>query len=354
MDPSASTPEAKFREGDAVVINTGKESVILTIVDVGEYHTEFRDRCYLARFPDNTLNSVWERDITSVKEPKIKGEKRYWQIMALWAQYRKIIDKSRSVRQWSEKEQSKLNDLLMTTTAGGMWPAGVVLFLFGLVTSVITLMVVSGGGNPSRTWPPIGWFFIASGVGGLATWIKLGIPASRRTEALREEKQKEYRQDPLWQRAELIVKAVSEFEIHHNHFYAWQTAVDENLQDGDETLAERYHAFLTRASVGINGSIDNFMRAAELTARQTEYNNKHPELAQRAASTHLSDLMAQLNCPVEIPAAISLMDPRKALDHEESLAEAVGELYEGELARQIDEALQAGNAPMSDAVTSKG
>jgi len=50
-----------------------------------------------------------------------------------------------------------------------------------------------------------------------------------------------------------------------------------------------------------------------------KYRTDHPELAKAATSTHLSDLMAQLNYPVDLPVPISLMDPRTALEHEEAL-----------------------------------
>lgn len=336
-------PAAKFKEGDAVLYGVVGQRSVITVVEVGEYHSGYRDRFYLARFSNNTVSTVWESDIelAPVSKTSVGQGREQWLTQSLWRKYEKVIAANKPVERWLEKEKDKLTLTLRTITAAKDWVWGVVISVLSLLALLITAMITfPPPPGPHGEWPFVGWLFMASTIGGLVFWKKQGKVASVRTVALQEAKRKEQMQDPLWQRAELILKAVKEFKLLHDRYKAWQSAVYEGLQDGDATLTERYHAFLTRVSIGIDAGVSNFTRAAELTARQSEYRKKHPELAEEATSTHLSDLMAQLNCPVEIPAAITLMDPRSALEHEEALGEAVSQLYEGELIRQIDEALQ--------------
>lgn len=257
-------------------------------------------------------------------------------MQALSQRYRKVIEKGSIVKKWIENEKQNLERSLVNTHATEVWGIGAGMFGVSVVASLITLFVTFGGSNPSREWPMIGWIFVALGVGGVAIWTTLGIPAHRETEALCRAKREERTQDPLWQRAELILRAVEEYKLHCNRYEAWYGAVDEEIQDEDKVLEERYHGFLVRAYLVIDTAINNFTRAAELMERQAKHLSAHPELARSAESTHLMDLMAKLNQPVEVPAAISLMDARRALEHEEALAEVVRNFDEGELTRQIE------------------
>ena len=104
---------------------------------------------------------------------------------------------------WLQREREKLDGSLITTTAGGIWPVGVLALVLGLIASLVT-----AGNSPSGGFPGFGWIFVALGIGGLVAWIMLGVPAGNRTEALRQAKRKERAQDPLWQRAELILNTV--------------------------------------------------------------------------------------------------------------------------------------------------
>jgi len=69
-------PAAKFKGGDAVFYGTGERRSVITIVETGEYHSDYRDRFYLARFSDNTVRPVWESEIALAVAPKEGTDQR--------------------------------------------------------------------------------------------------------------------------------------------------------------------------------------------------------------------------------------------------------------------------------------
>jgi hypothetical protein len=153
---------------------------------------------------------------------------------------------------------------------------------------------------------------------------------SRLQQARKTELWARLKQDPLYARAKLIEKAVGDYRTHCSKYRAWLQAVDRGLAAADEELAERYYAFLSRANGVLAGTIQQFRNATKLHERQRQYVQEHPEIATSPEDTGLSDLMSQLNQPVELPRDLGLIDPHRSLAYEEALAKLSDELEGGE------------------------
>ncbi|MEK7516791.1 MAG: hypothetical protein AAB562_04315 [Patescibacteria group bacterium] len=242
------------------------------------------------------------------------------------SKYLKAWERGGYVSHWLAQRNRELDEVVNKEESDeiGAAVAGVVILVLSLPLVVLTLMfAVDRSGH--FHWPKIGWAFVLTAVSGFFLWFAGRKPFNARTKELRKIKRAELEaerdQDPFYQRARLLEEALRDFRIHCDRYVAWYNAVDEGLQDGDEEAAERYHAFIARAHAMIHRATNNFAHAVELARRQAEYQKAHPELSARTTSTALSDLIARLDQPTEVPTLAGLADPCAALEYEEALAE---------------------------------
>lgn len=315
-------------------------STTVVVAEIGQYNQELRDRYYLVHFPDEKILPAWESDMQAVVRPtqvqQISGNK--YAAKALLSRFRETIRKSQHAKRWLDEEGGVLKNMLLDTAVpAALWGSVCATFVGSGIVCLITAMAVAGGPNqPSGPWPPLGWFFVSTMVIGLATWIVFGTRTYGRSEELRSAKRKERMQDPLWERADLIVQAARELSVHCDRYEAWQS--DEELREPDEELASRYQSFLTAAYKGLDAAINDFINATTLARRQVAYIKAHPALGE-TQSKYLSELMTLLNHPLGLPAVLDLVDARETLDAEEAFAQALKQSDGVAIRAEIDEVL---------------
>ena len=241
------------------------------------------------------------------------------------AQYRRVLTRAQSVRGWLKASdgviEKAVNAEAVTPPLSTAFGVVAAICGFGVI---VCLMFAS---QPEASWPTIGWYFLG-GLGGILGAMLFGRPAIREMAWLRREKRKELegvrRLDPIFQRAQLMLQAIDQFRFYCDRYEAWFKAVDEGLQEPDEAAADRYHDFLVRTSTGLDRAISNFDQAVALEARRQQYAQEHPALVAASEGAALTELMSLLDQPVELPSeTVGLLEPARALEHEEALSELV-------------------------------
>lgn len=265
----------------------------------------------------------------------------------LSVRYDRIFAKTKEITSWATRKDEEAK--VQADEAGysnSPWP-----FFAGLtgLSAILLLGVLIWISNPSRPpsypwdpWPAFGTWVVCCGFVSLIIWVVMGTAAASKSDVLRAIKRKELEaelnSDPLYVRAKLIAKAMADYKAHCDKYRMWFQAVDEELLQADDALAERYHAFIVRAHDVLVKAADNFQNAKILSERQRSYKARHPELGARPENTALSELIARLNHPVEMPPEVTLTDPRATLEFEEILGDVAKELEGSDLAEQIEEA----------------
>lgn len=146
----------------------------------------------------------------------------------------------------------------------------------------------------------------------------------------------ERKADPLYQRCQLILRAVESYRVHCERYETWQQAANLDLLDRDNKLAVRYQNFIMQAHENLERAISDFLRNAELARVQKEFLEKH-QLPSGPDDAALSQLMAKVNEPMEIPDATRVLEPRIRLECEQELQEIFDDpLGERELASRMD------------------
>jgi len=265
----------------------------------------------------------------------------------LSARYDRIFAKSQEITSWATRKDDEADkEAKKEWDTDSLWPvAAVATGLF----AILLLGVLIWMSNPSKPphspwdqWPAFGTWVVCFGLVSLVAWIKTGIDAVPKSDVLRAEKrqelEKELNSDPLYVRAKLISKAMADYKAHCDKYRMWFQAVDEELLPADDALAERYHAFIVRAHDVLEKAMGNFQNAKALSERQRSYKELHPELGTKPENTALSQLISQLNHPVEMAPEVALTDPRATLEFEQILGDVAKELEGSDLAGQIEEA----------------
>lgn len=137
----------------------------------------------------------------------------------------------------------------------------------------------------------------------------------------------ERRGHPLAARAELITRALRDYRFHLDRYRALREQVEDELVEPDPALEERYRAFLERAHSVLSQAVQNFNAVAERVKRDETYAHSHPEFDEASKGTGLSLLLDELAVRVEKPDLPDrIVDPVKALEHEEQIARIAAEL----------------------------
>ena len=242
--------------------------------------------------------------------------------------YRKAVSgKSKLVTDWLAESNAVLESQIAAPNEGeerGRAFAGIV-SAFASVGLLLSLLY-TGDPRSGYKWPAIGWVFAGLLVVGVAAIVLVARRGREYGEYVRMRLNELRKSDPLYQRARLIAEAMSAFCAHCDRYAAWYEAVDEGLQPSDEEAADRFLAFLARAAEVIERAIDNFGCATELTRKRAEFVKTHPTAGAAPQSTALSELIARLDEPTEVPNVPALPDAREALEFEEALEELSEEL----------------------------
>lgn len=217
-------------------------------------------------------------------------------------------------------------------------------FILGLAGGAISLIASIATSEMDRYGEIVDfhWHWIGNvWLGLLAIGIPLLIVLSKAIGKARREMQAttrvqleaEHRAHPLVQRAELIDRAVRDYFFHCDRYREWKQQVDDELVAEDAAAAERYLAFLERAREVLERAIANFTAVAERAAREETYLAQHPELQNQTEGTALTLLLDELKADVEKPELPqAILDPIRALEHEEQLAAVAAELGQHEAA----------------------
>ena len=211
---------------------------------------------------------------------------------------------------------------------------------FGLIFCVM-VYALPPHGEP-RVWPMLGIVFASFFFGGIALSVGMSARNSKKQARLqaakRAELQADLESDPLYLRGKLILRAMQDYAIHRDKYRAWVQAVNEELTDPDEDGGTRYLSFIVKAHGVLMQAIDNFQNATELVKRQKIHRRLYPELAAASNSTALSELIAQLDEPVELPPNLALANPLDALEFEEALESLASGADEKVLTARIEAA----------------
>lgn len=261
--------------------------------------------------------------------------------------YLKIKAKSQPVTHWLTTRPDKIDTEVAAISAGSDGTGGYLLLVFSLLACFMTLVF---GTTPPNSGKPYPWevvrlfleIFGGIGVFGLLYAIVQSCRNAPKTRfaqfARRTVLERERDSEPLYQRAKLIEEAVREYTLHCDRYIAWYDVVDEEIKEPNEDLAERYHAFVVKAHGAIEKAIENFVGVVETCRRQEEFQKSHQEIAVEPTSAALSELLARLDQPVEIPQLRILDNPATSLEEEEAAAELEAFLSDKELAARIDSA----------------
>lgn len=261
--------------------------------------------------------------------------------------YDEISEKGRWTRMWLEEKDATMREQVRKLPHVSASAAVVGVFIVGF--SLIGLLNVAFSKDGSFHWSPIGWLFVGTLVVGallaLIDSVRVDNNDKKRRVAKRTELQAELDADPLYVRAKLIVQAVDDYFTHCAKYRAWFDAVQEGLAARDVELAERYYAFIERAHGVLTKAVANFQSATAFVKRQKVFRETHPQLNAKPNSTALSDLIAQLDKPVEMPPDVALTDPSASLEYETSLAEVSRDFEDRELIERIDAAVARAALP---------
>ncbi len=192
-------------------------------------------------------------------------------------------------------------------------------------------------GNLVRgTWPHWGSWGLGIGVALLIASIFVtyldGKACNEGWQKMCPQFELELKGNPLYARAELIMRALKDYQFHCDRYCELRHQVDEELVETDEATAERYYRFIERAHTVLERAIANFDAVAERVARAEKYATEHPDLKEASESAGLSLLLSELDGKVEEPRLPApLLDPVKALQHEEDLTSIVAELQSHEV-----------------------
>jgi len=147
--------------------------------------------------------------------------------------------------------------------------------------------------------------------------------------ARRVELERERQSDPLYVRAKMLIEATDNYLIHWDRYLAYCLGGEAGVQEADEEMAEIYFSFLQMGHGVLTRAMANFENVVELFARW--HGRKTVAEPQDAA---LSDLLARLDQPTEIPSLPVVPDLRRVLEYEDALVELNEELASQEFCLQ--------------------
>lgn len=236
------------------------------------------------------------------------------------------------VRDWRKAKQIEISravERVESKLANAAFACGLGFTLLLLFT--LFGVLASEGGDGEIHWSAfLTWMSVIMGID-LVAVLGFAIGNGVHTETLRartrERLEREAKANPLVARAELLVRATQDFTIHCDRYRAWRQQVEEELIMEDAEAAERYFAFLDHAYEVITRAIANFVAVAERVRREEAYLKEHPELRESDAGTGLTLLLDELRADIEQPEIPgTILNPTRALAHEEALAEIVADL----------------------------
>lgn len=262
--------------------------------------------------------------------------------------YLKIEENAWPVTAWLAERQKKIDTEVASVSVGSDGFDGgclsVVFLIFACGETLIfgTPDHVKNPGAP-YPWGTVVWFLLVFGGIGITGLVRALVRGSRNASETRYQRENkrcfletELDNDSFHKRAKLINEAVREYKLHCNRYVAWYEAVDEGLQNLDEELADRYHAFIVKAHGAIEKAIANFTGAVEMSRRQAAFQESHKGLLTEPTGTALTELITRLDQPVEVPRPRILEEPTELLEQEEAAADLESFLGEKDLAAQID------------------
>lgn len=256
----------------------------------------------------------------------------------------RVFVSAQGVRDWFDAKRKWLEDKLqaikskLSSWVPVPWFGFVACFLTTCVARVVSEDKHSPLGDVIKVVPFPQWGSWAVGIGFVVlvaamiiTWLDSKASDIARHNA-RQQYELELKGNPLYSRAELIMHALKDYRFHLDRYREMRHQVEEELVEPDNATAERYYAFIERANDVLTRAIANFNAVAERVARAEAYAAAHPELKEASESAGLSLLINELDGKVEQPQLPApLLDPVKALEHEEDLARVVAELEQHEV-----------------------
>lgn len=264
---------------------------------------------------------------------------------ALPTKFNRVFALAEGVRNWFAARRQGLEKRLQAINSKiSNWvPVSWVGFVACLLTTFVAEIVSEdkkdyyGSVVIVKDFPMWGWYAIGIGVIILICAIIIMVVDSKATDMARNNARYQFelelKGNPLYARAELIMRALNDYRFHLDRYREMRHQVEEELIEADEGTAERYFAFIERAHDVLTRAIANFNAVAERVARAEAYAAAHPDLKEASESAGLSLLITELDGKVEQPQLPApLLDPVKALEHEEDLARISAELEQHEVA----------------------
>jgi hypothetical protein len=205
------------------------------------------------------------------------------------------------------------------------------MFFVSAVTAVGSCahMAPDKPGDPSLPFPSIGWIALLVFALSCALGIFTNIRTDKKTAARRGDARAEFRQqrklDPFYQRAQLIVQAYKNFAANCDRYQLKYELVEKHLEECDEQTAESYYAILERSIAVIQRAVENFVSATQHAHVLGEFTAQHPAIKGEPENTALSQLIALLDQPMEMPDT-HVRDPRDVLAYEDNLRQLLQEL----------------------------
>jgi len=235
------------------------------------------------------------------------------------------------VKNWLDRSDAELdwNSTHYLYTGDMLDLFGWLLVFLSVVFAVVFAFIIGGNVNEDEYSP---WLWAVPLVCLMAGIIMCCIHNNRYNEvakAYRIKLERERQSNPMYVRAKTLIEATDNYLIHRDRYMAWCLAVEAGVQEEDKEAAERYLAFLQRAYSVLNRAMINFENLLELFARW--HGHKTVAEPQDAA---LSDLLARLDQPTEIPSLPVVPDLRRVLEYEDALVELNEELASQEFCLQ--------------------
>lgn len=252
-------------------------------------------------------------------------------MQALPKKFTGITQNVAPVYRWLTNQRYRVtNEAAKIEAPGGGWilVLWISTFLWACVMAIVAGFAGDSADHQTIHWTPWATAWLTGNGIGFVLAIFWTIIHGVSTDKLRDETRAKLELElvsgnTLAQRAELITKAVKDFEFHCSRYRELRNQVDEELVEEDPAAAERYLVFLDRAYEVLRQAIRNFTVVSERVAREEQHLTNHPELKEASLTLLLDELKADVERPEFLT---TLADPMRALAHEEALGEVVREL----------------------------
>lgn len=238
-----------------------------------------------------------------------------------------LLQQRRMVREWLDRSDRELERGSKRHFEGdGFLMLGWFLLAVSAVAALCMTCSIFDKGSLAHWWlaAPLGCFMV-----GLVMRHIGRKTSDEATKILRAELDRERQSDPMYVRAKTLIEATKNYLIHRDRYLACYLGAEAGVQEVDEETAEIYFSFLQTGHGVLRRAMENFENVYELTARWQ--GRKTVAEPQDAA---LSDLLARLDQPTEIPSLPVVPDLRRVLEYEDALVELNEELASQEFCLQ--------------------